>query len=144
MADIRRSVRELFLKGVEAVNTAAGHVADATRSKVDELNLQNRRKELMDALAVAVYEQWLAGCDVPQALHDKLVELKSIDEQLAALTEKREEAPQEADQASGQDQGTYEAPVMQVEEEPEASAEDIKAEIPKIDVEKPEDQPSEE
>lgn len=144
MADIRRSVRDLFLKGVEAVNTAAGHVADATRTKVDELNLRNRRKDILDALAVAVYDQWKAGNSVPDALEDMLVELKSVDEQLAAIAAKAEEAPQPAEQ----DQGSYEdepAPVMQVEDTlNEVPEEEIKADVPTIDVTEPENTPSEE
>lgn len=99
MADLRRSVLELFQQGMDAVNTAVNHVTNATRSKMDELTLQNQRKELLDALANTVYEQWQQGLDLPEALTDKLVKLKEVDEQLAALTSKQDDpAPAASEQ----------------------------------------------
>ena len=96
MANIRRSVRDLFLQGVEAVNSAANHVANATRSKVDELNLRNRRKELLDALAVDLYEQWQKGLALPEALTATLEQLRDIDAQLSEIESQSEPAGEPA------------------------------------------------
>lgn len=93
MADIRRSMRDLFLQGVEVVNNAANHVATATRSKVDELNLRNRRKELLDTLANALYEQWQQGLELPASMTETLEQIHAIDEQLKEM-EAQPEKPQ--------------------------------------------------
>lgn len=110
MADFRRSMLGLFQQGMDAVNSAVNHVTNATRSKMDELTLQNKRKELLDALAGAVYELWQKGETLPAALTDTLDQLKDVNEQLDAIARQAEKAraakeeqgesvPQEADSA---------------------------------------------
>lgn len=133
MADLRRSVRDLFLQGVEAVNNAANHVANATRSKVDELNLRNRRKELLDTLASALYEQWQQGLELPETMTGMLEQIRSIDEQLKDL-ESQQEKPQ-AEEAAAESEA---APSIVVEEEadaPEQETAGAEAEVPTIQVE---------
>lgn len=139
MADIRRSVRDLFLQGVEAVNNAANHVANATRSKVDELNLRNRRKELLDALASDLYEQWQKGLELPEAMTKTLELISGIDGQLAEMEEKAE-APASEEKAAS-------APAIVVdeaEEAPKAPEKPDVNEIPTIQVETSDETASEE
>lgn len=137
MADFRRSVRDLFLQGVEAVNTAANHVANATRSKVDELNLRNRRKELTDLVASALYEQWQQGLALPEALTDLLEQIRAIDAQLADM-ESQPEATEEAEEAPADEP----APTIAVEEEetPDAPEEPESEEVPTIQVDEASDE----
>ena len=135
MADLRRSVRDLFLQGVEVVNNAANHVANATRSKVDELNLRNRRKELLDRLAVALYEQWKDGLELPEALTTLLEELRGIDEQLAEI----ESQPENSEPAACEAEEAVPTIKVDAEEEPSASTSQWPDEhdVPRIDVEEP-------
>ena len=134
MADLRRSMRDLFLQGVEAVNNAANHVASATRSKVDELNLRNRRKEMMDALAGAVYEQWKQGLELPEELTGTLEQIREIDAQLAEMESQQEKTEPSADAAEQEG-----APSITVEEAADAPEETpAKQEMPTIQVEEQE------
>ena len=139
MADIRRSVRDLFLQGVEAVNNAANHVANATRSKVDELNLRNRRKELMDALAGDLYDQWQKGLELPETLVKTLEQISDIDGQLAEIEDK-------AEAAAGGAEATAAPTIVadETEKEPAESEAPTVGEIPTIQVESPDDPASEE
>lgn len=133
MADIRRSVRDLFLQGVKAVNGAAAQLATATQTKVDEMNLRNRRRDLFQKLSGDVYSLWQEGVELPEALTETLEALRGIDNQLAELA--KSEAPAEA---PAEEAETSEAPVMDVEEEAsvdDAAEEKEEAAIPSIDVE---------
>lgn len=131
MADIRRSVRELFLEGVKAVNSAASHVAEATRSKVDELNLRNRRHELTEKLASDAYGQWLQGTEMPDALTATLEELRSIDEKLAAH-DKHSDAAEATEDSVQEETGADEEPAFSdvVPEEPEPVVYPVNEELP--------------
>ena len=141
MADLRRSMRDLFLQGVEAVNTAANHVANATRSKVDELNLRNRRRELLDSLANALYEQWRQGLELPEALTETLRQLRDIDEQLAEF-EKPEPETTDAEAAPDNPQDRDNAPTIVVDEEEKAADIHIgKTEVPSIQIDEPDHDP---
>ena len=144
MADLRRSVRDLFLQGVEAVNNAANHVANATRSKVDELNLRNRRKELLDQLAAALYEQWKDGLDLPEALTSMLEELRDIDEQL----EEPESQPEPTEPAAEEEEEAV--PTIEVDAEAEETTPTAapqwpdEKDVPHIEVAEPEEPKAEE
>ena len=141
MADLRRSVRDLFLQGVEAVNNAANHVATATRSKVDELNLRNRRKEVLDSLANTLYVYWMQGLELPEALTEKLRELQGIDEQLAAF-ERQVEKAESAQESEEETVPSMEGEEAEVEAEP--VDEPVAQEVPTLNVQEPEETDQEE
>lgn len=136
MADIRRSMRELFLQGVEVVNNAANHVATATRSKVDELNLRNRRKELLDTLANTLYEQWQQGLELPAVMTETLEQIRGIDAQLKEL----DAQPDKPEPETSADEPET-VPTIVVEEqqgEPAAEADmPAEAEVPTIQIDEP-------
>lgn len=141
MGDIRRSVRDLFLQGVEAVNNAANHVANATRSKVDEMNLRNRRRELMETLAGTIYEQWQQGLELPEKLTETLEQIRDIEEQLADM-----ESQQESEEAVVNKESAAVPSIVVDEKEaaPEASKEPVVREIPTIQIDEPKDADTEE
>lgn len=89
MADIGKKVRELMLQGVKAVNNAANSVASTTRYKVDELNLQNRRKELLGTVSELAYALYKRGEELPEGLASVLKNVARIDEELSAIREER-------------------------------------------------------
>ena len=48
MADIGKTVKEIWEQGMKAVNKAATNIATSTKQKVDEMNIVTRRKELQN------------------------------------------------------------------------------------------------
>lgn len=153
MADILRSIRDLFLQGVEVVNNAATHVANATRSKVDELNLRNQRKELVEKLANDLAEQWRLGLELPTVLIGTLEQIRDIDAQLAEAAAQPEPcaeepaAPEADPQPGANPQPEAPAPTIVVEEEvpaaPEAPAMPEKpdvSEVPTLQVDEPKEE----
>lgn len=126
MADLRSSVRDLFLQGVKAVNSAANNVATATKSKVEELNLSNRRKELMEQLAIQIYEAWQQGLELPESLNAMLTEVHALDAQLAAYIKKDEpDSPPSEEESTPNQEEHAEAsmPTIVVPEDPEPGIE---------------------
>ena len=151
MADFRRSVLGLFQQGVDAVNNAVMHVSTATRNKMDELTLQNQRKELMENLANTVYTQWQQGETYPESLTGILEQIKDVNDQLEALSkqeekpaeeqkdaddaEKPEEVVEAAQEAATPAKEDEPIPTIEVKEEASAWPETpVKADAPQITV----------
>lgn len=120
MADFRRSVLGLFQQGVDAVNNAVMHVSTVTRNKMDELSLQNQRRELMETLANTVYTQWQQGETYPESLTSILKQIKEVNDQLDTLAKQAEKPAEE--------------PVTDAAKEPVAEAAD-ETEKPEVTVE---------
>lgn len=145
MSDIGKSVREFLLQSVKAVNSAANSVASTTRYKVDELNLQNRRKELMNAVSDLAYTLWKNGETMPESLVSILEKLAAVDADLAAMRETRRQEAEKAKAAKAavKEKKTEEAeaaPVLEIPEEgPYAQAAEVQLEE-EADEEDPEDQ----
>jgi len=125
MADIGKSVREFLLQSVKAVNSAANTVATTTRYKVDELNLQNRRKELLNSVSELAYALYKHGETMPESLAAILEKIVKVDEDLSAM---REERKQEAEKAKAEKAAAKNVPVKK--EEPAAPVLEIPDEGP--------------
>lgn len=97
MADIRRSMLELFQQGVDVVNRVMTRVTNSTMSKMDELALRNQRKELVTAISSDVYEQWRKGEKFSDELTQMLKQLSDIDDQLLAIEKRKYETVKEPD-----------------------------------------------
>lgn len=82
MANIRDKAKAIWLKGMEAVGNTAANIANNTKMKVDEVTLQNRRREIMNDLAGKTYNLWLKGVHFPEELTKMLNELQQLDDQL--------------------------------------------------------------
>lgn len=80
--DLREKFKTLWIRGMKAVGNTAASIANNTRYKVDEVTLQNRRREVMSDLANKAYALWLKGEPFPEPMSRMLEELKQIDEQL--------------------------------------------------------------
>ena len=80
--DIRDRIKSLWLKGMKAVGNTAANIANNTRYKVDEVTIQNRRREVLNDLAYKAYALWLMGEIFPDQMDKLLNELKQLDEQL--------------------------------------------------------------
>ena len=80
--DMRDRAKSLWIKGMKAIGNTAASIANNTRYKVDEVTIQNRRREVMNDLAVKAYALWLKGEPFPEQMEKMLDELKTLDEQL--------------------------------------------------------------
>ena len=80
--DMRDRVKSLWIRGMKAVGNTAASIANNTRYKVDEVTIQNRRREVLGDLAQKTYALWLKGESFPEAMNRMLEELKKLDEQL--------------------------------------------------------------
>lgn len=121
MSDIGKSVREFLLQSVKVVNNAATSVASTTRYKVDELNLQNRRKELLNAASDLAYTLWKNGETLPESLASILEKLASVDADLATMREARKQEAEKAkaEKAAAKEKKKEEAEAAPVLEIPE-------------------------
>lgn len=80
--EIRDRVKSLWIKGMKAVGNTAASIANNTRYKVDEVTIQNRRREVLNDLANKTYALWLKGEVFPDSMTKMLDELKHLDEQM--------------------------------------------------------------
>lgn len=80
--DIRERAKALWIRGMKAVGNTAANIANNTRYKVDEVTIQNRRREVFNDLAHKAYALWLKGESFPEPMTKMLDELKQLDEQL--------------------------------------------------------------
>lgn len=123
MADISKTMKDIWAQSVKAVNKAATNIANSTKQKMDEMSMTSRRKELQNQLGAQVYALWQQGEEVPATLHTMLEEMKQLDTQLQELREA---------------QNAPEAPEMPEEPEapeaPEAPETVVEEEIPTINV----------
>ena len=87
MADIGKTVKEIWEQSMKAVNKAATNIATSTKQKVDEMNIVTRRKELQNQLGLRLYELWQAGEDVPETLKATLEEMRPGSETAGAARE---------------------------------------------------------
>ena len=89
MADIGASIKGIWLKGMEAIGNTASNIATNTKSKVDEMNLVNRRAEILKDFGNKAYALWLKGEHFPEELDAQLQELQKLDNQLNDLRAER-------------------------------------------------------
>lgn len=80
--DIRDRVKSLWIKGMKVIGNTAASIANNTRYKVDEVTIQNRRREVFSDLAQKAYALWLKGESFPEPMTRMLEEIKKLDEQL--------------------------------------------------------------
>ena len=81
MADLGKNLKSIWMKGMEAIGNTASNIASNTKYKVDEMTLQNRRRELGGDLSSAVYAMWMKGTEFPPELTRMLEEMQQLDEQ---------------------------------------------------------------
>lgn len=80
--EMRDRVKSIWIKGMKVIGNTAASIANNTRYKVDEVTIQNRRREVLSDLAHKTYALWLKGECFPEPVTRLLDELKRLDEQL--------------------------------------------------------------
>ncbi len=156
MADLGSSIKGIWLKSMEAIGNAASNIATNTKSKVDEINLVNRRAEILRDFGNKAYALWQKGERFPEELDTQLEELSRLDEQLNVMRAERlagvkvaEEAKEAVDEAADEAAEDAEKAGEQLEEAAETvqdaaedlqeAAEDAADSVPVIRVENPEE-----
>lgn len=89
MAEIGKSLKGIWLKSMEAISNTASNIASNTKYKVDEMNIVNRRREILSSFGAQCYEMWQKGEHFPENLEDQLRELSELDEALNAIRVER-------------------------------------------------------
>jgi hypothetical protein len=107
MADIGKTVKEIWEQSMKAVNKAATNIATSTKQKVDEMNIVTRRKELQNQLGLRLYELWQAGEDVPETLKATLEEMRDLEVKLQELRESKTTAPEDEKSAETPDSAAH-------------------------------------
>ncbi len=85
MADISRILTEAWIKVNEGIGNAANSIADATKGKVNEINLNTRRNEILNMLAPKIVELYKSGVELPDEIASILKELTEVEEKIEAL-----------------------------------------------------------
>lgn len=118
MADLNQKLREVWKKGMETIGSTANGIASSARYKVDEMNLTNRRREIMKNLATVCYELYKRGETFPEEAEAMLREISQVDQEMEALRQNRMEVKQPEETP---DNAQQDATVV-AEEAPEVSA----------------------
>ena len=74
MAQFGNKVKLTVLKGMEAIGQGASNLASNAQQRLQELNLDNQRRELLNAFPLKAYELWQKGESLPQPLEEMLKE----------------------------------------------------------------------
>ena len=118
MAIFGENLRTAFLKGIEALGKGASSLADGAQKKLDEMNLETRRREILAAIPKCVSELYAQGVELPQQLTDLLGELKELEEKIKAM--RPQPAPVEEPAAEEAEEGSAEEAVPAEEAAEEA------------------------
>ena len=87
------SVKTAFLKGIEAIGKGASTLAEGAQNKLNEINLETRRREILNEIPKCVQELYEQGIELPEKLTGLLGELSELDAKLAQM--RPQPAPQE-------------------------------------------------
>ena len=129
MADLGKSLKTAWLKGMEAIGNTASNIANNTKTKVQEMNLINRRREILSDFGAQAYEMWQKGETFPEKLAEQLRELSQVDEELNVIRTERLAGVKTDEEAA---EAVPDAGAEVHEEAPEAEASDD--DVPTIDV----------
>ena len=103
-------VKITFLKGMEALGTSASNLASNAKLKVIEINLQNRRREILTDFSLQAFELWQKGVQLPDTLSEMLKELSDIEERLTVLRAQKYAKVAADGAAAGKGQAAQAAP----------------------------------
>ena len=85
MSKLSHKLRITVLRGMEALGTSAANLASNAKLRVNELNLETRRREILTDFSLQAFELWQKGVQLPEPLSDMLRELCDIESRLNVL-----------------------------------------------------------
>ena len=80
--NIRDKAKLLWIKSMKTIGNTATNIANNTKYKVDEMTIQNRRRELSGDLSQVVYSLWMKGNEFPPEVTKMLEEIQELDNRL--------------------------------------------------------------
>lgn len=139
MADLGKNLKTAWMKSMEAIGNTASNIASNTKYKVQEMNLINRRREILSDFGAQAYEMWQKGEQFPEKLSKQLEELSRLDEELNAMRTERlagVTTDKVATEGTAAEAPVQEAAPVEADkaEECTACAEEPKDEVPTIQV----------
>lgn len=78
-------LRIAFFNIMQAFGSAASHLASNAKLRVQEINLEARRHEILTEFSLQAFEMWHNGVKLPKELSDMFVELSGLDDKLSIL-----------------------------------------------------------
>lgn len=134
-------IKLAWLKSMEVLGTSASNLADNAKTKVNELNYESRRREILTEFSLKAFELWQKGVELPEPLSDMCQELSELDEKLNVLRAQKyakldadgnpapeaEEAPQDDDAQASEPEGQD---PQALPEQPAETEQPIEAEQP--------------
>ena len=125
MANLYNELRTTFLKGMESFGKAASSLASGAQEKLQEMNIDALRRQVMADIPDCALDLWKQGVELPEALSEKLSELNDLNEQLSTMRAAREKAKPEPETAEdlpveepANDDACEAEPELSAEEEP--------------------------
>ncbi len=148
MADFGKNLKSIWQKGMEAIGNTASNIANNTKFKLDEMNLVNRKREILNDFGAFAYTLWQKGERFPEELEKLLTEVSSIEEKLNDLRTEHfagvvsQEEPLHTDEktVSGSETDRGEAVPTETKEEVlhvTENSEEAEESVPSIRVENP-------
>lgn len=121
MADMTKGLKDIWMKGMETISDTANRIAVNTRQKVNEMNIVNRRAEIMKDLGRKAYAMWQQGDAFPAEMDALMRELHQLDTELNEIRNGKSAPAQEetceaeaADEAADEIPSEVEAPAVPV------------------------------
>ena len=74
-----------FLNIMQAFGSAASQMASNAKLRVNEINLESRRHEILTEFSLQAFAMWHNGVKLPKELSDMFTELSEIDDKLSIL-----------------------------------------------------------
>ena len=85
MSDFAVKMKELLVRSAKFIGRIADATAKATRYKLNEISVLNKRRELIANLGKEVFALCEQGLSLPEKANEIVVEIKQLDEALEVL-----------------------------------------------------------
>lgn len=139
MSNFSKKIKQFWMKGMQAIGKTATNIASNTKYKLDEMNLQNRRREILSDFSTKAYALWMKGEKLPNELDDMMKELKDLDERLNDLRAEHFAGQQNpssvAGNRAGQEKAVEDADAEESDAEEAVTSEESSADL-SADIEK--------
>lgn len=99
MADMTKGLKDIWMKSMETISDTANKIAVNTRQKVNEMNIVNRRAEIMKDLGKKAYAMWQQGGQFPAEMDALMRELYQLDTALNEIRAGKEKSAPEQEEA---------------------------------------------
>lgn len=129
MADMTKGLKGIWMKSMEAISDTASRIATNTKYKVNEMNIVNRRAEILKDFGAKSYALWQKGEQFPAELDELLAELHQLETELSAIRAEKvvskPAAPVAPAEAPAEEPKSFEEKMEELEEKTEDALEFI-------------------